>query len=245
MAEMKQHMSEVLLEREGPIAWLRMNRPEAHNAFSREMMALMAEQVRQLASDRDARVAILCGNGPSFCTGLDVKELARGELEVEFFVDWNRMMRSLRELPIPLIAAIHGHCLGGGTMLTLEADYRLASDDLHIGLGALRLGILPGSAPEVLPAIVGAATARRHCACSPSMWTRMRRCESAWLTESCHASRSTPRPASLPNVCLGSRLRRCASASRYWRSAGTLDADGYERAFREAQQRCLDDRDPG
>ena len=73
------------------------------------------------------------------------------------------MMRSLRELPIPLIAAIHGHCLGGGTMLTLEADYRLASDDLHIGLGALRLGILPGSAPEVLPAIVGAATARRLC----------------------------------------------------------------------------------
>jgi enoyl-CoA hydratase/carnithine racemase len=80
-------VGEVLLERDGSIAWLRMNRPEAHNAFSRDMMALMAERVRELADDRDARVA-MCGTGPSFCTGLDVKELARGELEVAFFVGW-------------------------------------------------------------------------------------------------------------------------------------------------------------
>ena len=59
------------------------------------------------------------------------------------------MMRLLRELSIPLIVAIQGHCLGGGTMLTLEGDYRLASADLHMGLGAVRHGILPGSAPEV------------------------------------------------------------------------------------------------
>lgn len=98
-----------MLERDGPIAWLRMNRPEAHNAFSREMMALMADRVRELALDRDARVAILCGNGPSFSTGLDVKELVLGELEIAFFIAWNRMTRLLRELSIPLIVAIHGH----------------------------------------------------------------------------------------------------------------------------------------
>jgi hypothetical protein len=79
-----------------------MNRPEAHNAFSRDMMALMADRVHQLADDCDARAAILCGDGPSFCTGLDVKELARGELTAEFFIAWNRMMRMLRELPMPL-----------------------------------------------------------------------------------------------------------------------------------------------
>jgi enoyl-CoA hydratase/carnithine racemase len=70
-------VGEVLLERDGPVAWLRMNRPEAHNALSKDMIALLVEQVRQLAADRGARVASLCGNGPSFCTGLDVKELAR------------------------------------------------------------------------------------------------------------------------------------------------------------------------
>lgn len=107
-------MAEVLLERDGPIAWLRMNRPEGHNAFSREMTALMADRVHQLTRDRDARVAILCGNGPSCSAGLDVTELALGELELAFFIAWNRMTRLLRELSIPLIVAIHGHCLGGG-----------------------------------------------------------------------------------------------------------------------------------
>jgi len=237
-------MTEVLLEREGPIAWLRMNRPEAHNAFSREMMALMADQVHQLASDSDARVAILCGSGPSFSTGLDVKELARGELEVAFFIAWNRMMRSLRELPIPLIALIHGHCLGGGTMLTLEADYRLASDDLRIGLGALRLGILPGTAPEVLPSIVGAATARRLCLFAEYV-------DADEALRIGLVDRVVPRESlesaarELAERVLGfsaSALRECKALLA---RARTLDADGYERAFREAQQRCLDDRDPG
>jgi enoyl-CoA hydratase/carnithine racemase len=235
-------MAEVLLEREGPIAFLRMNRPKAHNAFNRDMMALMAEKVHKLAEDPDARVAILCGNGPSFCTGLDVKELARGELEVAFFADWNRMMRSLRELPIPLIAAIHGHCLGGGTMLTLEADYRLVSDDLHIGLGALRLGILPGSAPEVLPSIVGAATARRLC-----MFAEYVDADEALRIGL--VDRVVPRAEvdavarELAERVLGfsaTALRECKSLLA---RSGTFDADGYDRAFREAQQRCLDARE--
>ena len=235
-------MGEVLLERDGPIVWMRMNRPEAHNAFNRDMMALMAEQVRQVAEDRHARVAILCGNGPSFCTGLDVKELARGELEVAFFVSWNRMMRSLRDLPMPLIAAVQGHCLGGGTMLTLEADYRLASDDVHIGLGALRLGILPGTAPEVLPAIVGAATARRLCLFAEYLDAdealRIGLVDRVVPRESLDAA-----ARGLAERVLGfsaTALRECKSLLA---RSGMLDADGYDRAFREAQQRCLDTRE--
>jgi enoyl-CoA hydratase/carnithine racemase len=210
-------VGEILLERDGPIVWMRMNRPEAHNAFSTDMIALMADQVRRLAGDREVRVAILCGNGPSFCTGLDVKELARGELKVAFFVEWNRMMRSLRELPIPMVAAIQGHCLAGGTMLTLEVDYRLASDDVRIGLGALRLGILPGTAPEVLPAIVGAA----HWPGRPSCATRVARS---------HGSRACRTCAWV----LGYGTARVQVASR---TLSMLDAVGYDRAFAEAQQR--------
>jgi enoyl-CoA hydratase len=52
-------VGEILLERDGPIVWMRMNRPEAHNAFSTDMIALMADQVRRLAGDREVRVAIL------------------------------------------------------------------------------------------------------------------------------------------------------------------------------------------
>ena len=235
-------MAGVLLERDGPIVRLRMNRPEAHNAFSREMMALMVDQLHQLAEDRDARALILCGNGPSFSTGLDVKELGRGELTAEFFIAWNRMMRLLRGLPIPLIVAIQGHCLGGGMMLTLEADYRVASDDLHIGLGAVRHGILPGTAPEVLAGIVGAARARRLC-----LFGEYVDAEEALRIGL--VDRVVPRE-SLETVArqLGERaagfsataLRECKALLA---RAGTLDAEGYDDAFRDAQQRCLDVRE--
>jgi enoyl-CoA hydratase/carnithine racemase len=235
-------VAEVLLERDGPIAWLRMNRPQVHNAFSRDTMAQMADRVHELADDQDARAAILCGNGPSFCTGLDVKELARGELTTEFFIAWNRMMRMLRDLSIPLIVAMHGHCLGGGTMLTLEGDYRLAGDDLHIGLGAVRHGILPGTAPEVLAGIVGAAAARRLClfaeyvdadeALRIGLVDRVVRREDLEAA----ARQLAERVAGFSPTA----LRECKSLLAH---SGTLDAEGYDRAFREAQQRCLDARE--
>ena len=69
-------MSQVLLERDGPIAWLRLNRPEAHNAFSAEMTREMTERLAEISADPGVRAVILSGNGPSFSTGVDVKELA-------------------------------------------------------------------------------------------------------------------------------------------------------------------------
>lgn len=236
-------MARVLLERDGPVAWLRMDRPEAHNAFNNEMTRLMVDQVRLLGADGSVRAAVLCGNGPSFSTGADVKELAAGEFDVESFVAWNRMARDLRELTIPLIVAIHGDCLGGGTMLTLIGDYRLASADLRIGLGALRHGILPGSAPELLPAIVGAACARRLC-----LFGEYVNADEALRIGL--VDRVVPREAledtarELAERVAGfsaTALRECKALLA---RAGTLDADDYERAYREAQQRCLERRDP-
>jgi enoyl-CoA hydratase/carnithine racemase len=235
-------VASVSLEREGPIAWLRMNRPDAHNAFSNEMTALMADRVRELTGDRDARAALLCGNGPSFSTGVDVKELASGEIDVELFIAWHRMARALRALEIPLIVAIHGHCLGGRLMLTLIADYRLASSDARLGLGALRHGILPGSAPELLPTIVGVACARRLCIFGERLDAeealRIRLVDRVVPSETLEdAARELAEQAcSLSPTA----VRECKALIA---RAASLDADSYERAYREAQQRCLNARD--
>jgi len=233
----------VLLEREYSIAWLRMDRPEAHNAFNGEMTAQMADRVAELAGDNAVRVAVLCGNGPSFSTGVDVKELAGGDLDAERFVGWHRMARKLNELEIPLIVAIHGHCLGGGLMLTLGADYRLAAADARIGLGALRHGILPGSAPELLPAIVGSACARRLCLFGE--YLDAAEALRVGLVDRVVADDELEAVArELAERACGfspTALRECKALLA---RAGTLDADGYERAYREAQQRCLDARDP-
>ena len=79
-------MPRVLLEREGEIAWLRLNRPEA-TAFDAQMTSAFAACVGKLAADREVRAVILCGNGPSFSTGVDVKELSLGDVSADSFTD--------------------------------------------------------------------------------------------------------------------------------------------------------------
>ena len=234
-------MPRVLLQREGPIAWLRLNRPEAHNAFDSEMTAAMAGCVGEVAGDEEVQAAILCGNGPSFSTGVDVKELSRGEVSAESFTAWHRMAGGLGALEVPLIVALHGHCLGGGTMLTLYADYRLASADLSIGLGALRHGILPGSAPELLPGIVGSASARRLCLFGE--YVNAEEALRIGLVDRVVPGETLEQEARAlaERVCGFSQiaLRECKLLLR---RASTMDRDTYETAYREAQQRCLEAR---
>jgi enoyl-CoA hydratase/carnithine racemase len=236
-------VSGVLLEREGTIAWLRMDRPHAHNAFDGAMTAALGEHVRVLAADSGVRAVILCGNGPSFCTGVDVKELARGEVDAERFLGWHRMARRLEDLEVPLIVAAHGHCLGGGAMLTLYADYRLAADDLRIGLGALRHGILPGSAPALLPAIVGSAAARRLC-----LFGEYVDAEEALriglVDRVVGAAELEGAARSLAERVSGFSAVALRECKRLLAGAGEMTGEQYELAYRDAQQRCLDARDP-
>jgi enoyl-CoA hydratase len=153
----------VRVDREGELAWLRMNRPEALNAFDGPMIAAMRGALAELAAGDGVRAAILCGEGRAFSTGIDVKALKGAAIGPDWFAEWDAMSDELEALRFPLIAAVQGHCLGGGLMLVLLADYRLAADDLRIGLGAVRHGILPGTAPRQLVASVGVAAARRLC----------------------------------------------------------------------------------
>jgi len=202
---------------------------------------LLGSLVSEVADDRGVRAVILCGSGPSFSTGADVKQLARGGVTAELFLDWHRMARRLGELPMPLIVALHGHCLGGGVMLTLAADYRLAADDLRIGLGAVRHGILPGSAPELLPAIVGAATARRLCLFGEYIGADealriglIDRVVAADELEA-EARELAERTCGFSQVA----VRECKALIA---RAPSLGAEGYEQAYLDAQRLCLSER---
>jgi enoyl-CoA hydratase/carnithine racemase len=153
----------VIVERKGAVAWLRMDRSEALNAFDVVMVQRMRECIAAVAEDPEVRAVVLAGSGRSFSTGVDVKALDAATIGIEWFEDWLQMTAALHGLAVPLVVAAQGHCLGGGLMLTLAADYRIAADDLQIGLGAVRHGILPGDAPQRLEALVGTIAARRLC----------------------------------------------------------------------------------
>ncbi len=234
-------MTGVLLERDGPIAWLRLDRPEAHNAFSAEMTRVMTGCLAEIAADPDVSAVVMSGNGPSFSTGVDVKELARGEVGAESFAAWHRMAAGLGALEVPLIMALHGHCLGGGTMLTLYADYRLGAEGLTIGLGALRHGILPGSAPELLPGIVGMAAARRLCLFGEYV-DADEALRIGLLDRVVAPERLEDEARALAERVCGFSAVAVRECKRLLAEAPAMDRDAYETAYHAAQQRCLQSR---
>jgi enoyl-CoA hydratase/carnithine racemase len=120
-------MAVVEYETRDHIAIITMNRPERHNAMSRDLFLGLAECWQRFAADEEARVAILIGTGNSFCAGMDIKErLASGEPGLGLPKIPIRDPFWFEELEKPTVAAINGYALGGGFFLASRADFRIA-----------------------------------------------------------------------------------------------------------------------
>ena len=150
----------VRLELDGPVARVTLNRPEVLNAGDPGWVAELTEVVARIGAERDFRVAVITGAGRAFSTGVDLNALAAGEITLPHFVAWEDAMTAIERMPIPFIAAINGHCLGGGLQLALVCDYRLAAADAVIGLPAVKECLIPSMALYRLPRLIGAARAR-------------------------------------------------------------------------------------
>jgi enoyl-CoA hydratase/carnithine racemase len=154
--------SAVALALDGPVARITLNRPEVLNAGDPGWVAELNAAVEAVAAGvaRGAlRVGVIGGAGRAFCTGVDLKALARGAMTLPHFVAWEDAMTAIERLPVPFIAAINGHCLGGGLQLALVCDYRLAAASATIGLPAVKECLIPSMALYRLPRLIGAARA--------------------------------------------------------------------------------------
>lgn len=154
----------VLEERSGKIALIKLNRPEVMNAINFEMLNALKERMEALHFDPEIRVVIITGAGnKAFCAGADLKERASySEQKVREFIHTIRNLFSFIErLNKPVIAAINGSALGGGTELALACDMRLASKNSSMGLTETRLGIIPGAGgTQRLPRLIGLGKAK-------------------------------------------------------------------------------------
>jgi enoyl-CoA hydratase/carnithine racemase len=138
--------SKLLLEKDGPIGWIVFNQPEKRNAVSLEMWQQMPEHVRELAADDAVRVVVLRGGGDqAFVSGADIsqfKERRRNMADQEEYARISaRGQDALASLGKPLLAMIHGYCIGGGVGIALTCDLRIAADDARFGIPAARLGL--------------------------------------------------------------------------------------------------------
>jgi enoyl-CoA hydratase/carnithine racemase len=150
-------------ELDGPLARLRINRPEALNAANWAWVKDLVKATEYLEQSSETRVIIVSGEGRAFCSGLDVKELAQGHLSVEWFDVWERGVSALANIRAITIAAIQGYCLGGGLQLALACDLLVASTDAVFSIPAVREGVVADLGPMRLARLIGASRAKYLC----------------------------------------------------------------------------------
>ena len=158
-------MSLILLDRAEQFATVTMNRPEARNALGRALTAEFRSTLADLAADPTVRALIIAGTRESnaFCAGADLVERTTmsPEERLEHLAGIAALCEEVAAFPSPVIAAVHGYALGGGTEVALACDIRIAADTAIFGLPEVSVGLIPGAGGVTrLPNLVGIGRAR-------------------------------------------------------------------------------------
>ena len=148
----------LLLERDGPIATLRFNRPEALNAIDVPMANAFLAAVQTIAADPGVRAVVLCGNGKGFMAGGDLATLRADPVQgaIDILTPLNAALPLLAQMNAPVIAQVHGVAAGAGLSLLLMADYVLMAEGTRLNLAYINLGTsCDVGASWALPRVVG------------------------------------------------------------------------------------------
>jgi 2-(1,2-epoxy-1,2-dihydrophenyl)acetyl-CoA isomerase len=152
--------SVLLVEREGPVATLIMNRPKTKNALDPELLEALATGLNEVAADGSVRAVVLTGAGDAFCSGADLKG-ALGDLEAGAdlgprIAKFHALIRAIVDAPKPFIAAVRGPAVGFGADLALACDLRVLAEDAYLQEKFVAIGLMPdGGGSFWLPRLVG------------------------------------------------------------------------------------------
>ena len=152
------------------VAEVRLLRADKHNALDTEMCLQLNATSDELMSRKDVRAVVLCADGPSFCAGLDLASFMGGGLSLDDIFNVRegdiantaqRMAYAWKALPMPVIAALHGVCYGGGCQIALCPDIRIAAPDTRLSVMEIKYGLIPDMAiTQSLPQLVGLDVAK-------------------------------------------------------------------------------------
>lgn len=151
-----------LYEERDSLAIIRLNRPEALNALSFEVIDALAELI-DLVGDSSVRALLITGNGDrAFCAGADIKELRNRSLRDQHEVarKGQQLFDRISRLPMPSIAVINGYAFGGGLEMAMACTFRLATGNAKMGQPEIKLGLIPGyGGTQRLPRLIGESRA--------------------------------------------------------------------------------------
>lgn len=156
-------------DKQDGIAILTLNRPENYNAMTFKMGEEISEFVDFLKNDQNVKALIIRGQGPSFCSGGDLKssfhmyDAPPAKVQQNALNFYKRFL-CIRDLDIPTIAVIHGHTIGAGLCLAMACDMRIASTDTKLSMSFIKVGLNPGmGGTYFLPRLIGTAKALEMC----------------------------------------------------------------------------------
>lgn len=155
-------MSLLLISDHGAVRLLTLNRPQARNALSRDLIREFHDALKSADADDAVRAVVITGTDPAFCAGVDLKEAARDGLS--YFEEFrsHSCITAVREMRTPIIGAVNGPAFTGGLEIALGCDFLVASERAVFADTHARVGILPGGGMTArLPQVVGLAMARR------------------------------------------------------------------------------------
>jgi enoyl-CoA hydratase/carnithine racemase len=152
------------------VAVVTLTRPDKHNALDLPMFEAIIGAAERLRSEPGVRAVVLCGAGPSFCSGIDVMGIVGTESGLDGLVEplhgeapnwFQRAAYDWIRVPVPVIAAVHGNCFGGGLQIALAADVRFATPDARLSVMEIKWGLIPDmSISRTLPRLVGIDVAK-------------------------------------------------------------------------------------
>lgn len=154
-------METILLDKQGGVATLTLNRPDVLNALNRQMALDLNAAVEELAGDSAVRCVVMRGAGRGFMAGGDVASFHESMDRIEETIDdliglYHKAVLGLSNMPKPVIAAIHGPVAGAGVGMALNADIGIAADDTKFTMAYIMLGTIPdGGSTYLLPRLVG------------------------------------------------------------------------------------------
>lgn len=142
----------VLCEVKNHIAYVWLNRPEKLNGLDMPMFQQVIATAKALRKNREVRAVVLAAKGDSFCAGLDFQAVSKNpSMIAKVFLKFPWTKQNLaqeiahcwRDLPVPVICAIHGNCFGGGMQMALACDYRIATPDANLSIMEMKWGLIP------------------------------------------------------------------------------------------------------
>jgi enoyl-CoA hydratase/carnithine racemase len=152
----------VLVDDHGHVRVITLNRPEARNALSGELISGLYARLREADADESVRAVVLTGAGPAFCAGVDLKQAEREGAAYFARYESENCILQVSAMATPVVGAVNGAAFTGGMEIALGCDFLIASDRAVFADTHARVGILPGGGMTVrLPTWVGQAMARR------------------------------------------------------------------------------------